>query len=126
MHTVFGFVPHIGLRIVNHIGGHLFAALCGQAVHEERLLFGSSHHLALDGRAHNIACSQIDIGNAATEMTTRMVAGIIQPRGDLLVEDRMDVNHVADMVVHIANLPLETNVLFTTIMATKMPLVGRG
>ena len=87
---------------------------------------GTQATIALDGRTHNITASQIDIGNAATDMTTRMTNGVIQPRGDMMIEDRMDVNHVADMVVHIANLPLETNVLFTTIMATKMPLVGRG
>jgi NAD(P)-dependent dehydrogenase (short-subunit alcohol dehydrogenase family) len=89
-------------------------------------VMGLTKTASLDGRKYDIAVGQIDIGNAATEMTTRMTKGVIQPRGDLIVEDRMDVNHVADMVVHIANLPLETNVLFTTIMATKMPLVGRG
>jgi NAD(P)-dependent dehydrogenase (short-subunit alcohol dehydrogenase family) len=87
---------------------------------------GLTKCIALDGRKHDIACSQIDIGNAATEMTQRMTAGVPQPNGTMMVEPRMDVQHVADSVVFIANLPLESNVLFMTIMATKMPLVGRG
>ena len=87
---------------------------------------GLTKCIALDGRKHDIACSQIDIGNAATEMTQRMTAGVPQPNGTMMVEPRMDVQHVADAVVFIANLPLESNVLFMTIMATKMPLVGRG
>ena len=81
---------------------------------------------SLDGRKYNIACSQIDIGNAATEMTARMAKGIIQANGDIAVEPQMDVQHVADAILHIANLPLESNVQFMTIMATKMPYVGRG
>lgn len=87
---------------------------------------GLTKCIALDGRKHDIACSQIDIGNAATEMTQRMTAGVPQANGTMMVEPRMDVQHVADAVVFIANLPLESNVLFMTIMATKMPLVGRG
>ncbi|MEO7403609.1 MAG: SDR family oxidoreductase, partial [Burkholderiales bacterium] len=87
---------------------------------------GLTKATALDGRKYDIACSQVDIGNAATEMTDRMSKGIIQASGELAVEDRMDVNHVAQAVLQIANFPLETNVLFMTIMATKMPFVGRG
>ncbi len=87
---------------------------------------GLTKCIALDGRKNDIACSQIDIGNAATEMTQRMTAGVPQANGTTMVEPRMDVQHVADAVVFIANLPLESNVLFMTIMATKMPLVGRG
>ena len=87
---------------------------------------GLTKSLALDGRAHDIACSQIDIGNAATDMTETMAAGILQADGTLKAEPRMDVRHVADAVLTIANLPLEANVPFMTIMATKMPLVGRG
>ncbi|MBL8217659.1 MAG: SDR family oxidoreductase [Bryobacterales bacterium] len=87
---------------------------------------GLTKCIALDGRAHDIACSQIDIGNAATEMTQRMTAGVPQANGTTMVEPRMDVEHVAGAVVFMANLPLESNVLFMTIMATKMPLVGRG
>ena len=87
---------------------------------------GLTKSIALDGRAHDIACSQIDIGNAATDMTETMAAGILQADGTLRAEPRMDVRHVADTVLHMANLPLEANVPFMTVMATKMPLVGRG
>jgi NAD(P)-dependent dehydrogenase (short-subunit alcohol dehydrogenase family) len=87
---------------------------------------GLTKCIALDGRKNDIACSQIDIGNAATEMTERMTSGVPQANGTMMVEPRMNVQHVADAVVHIANLPLDANVLFMTIMATKMPLVGRG
>ena len=89
-------------------------------------LTGLTKSLALDGRTHDIACSQIDIGNAATDMTETMAAGILQADGTHKAEPRMDVRHVADAVLNIANLPLEANVPFMTIMATKMPLVGRG
>ncbi|MEN9587468.1 MAG: hypothetical protein RIT15_1043 [Pseudomonadota bacterium] len=118
----------MGGRIINNgsISAHAPRPMSAPYTSTKHAITGLTKSIALDGRAHNIACSQIDIGNAATDMTERMTKGVIQPRGDLIVEDRMDVNHVADMVVHIANLPLETNVLFTTIMATKMPLVGRG
>lgn len=87
---------------------------------------GLTKSIALDGRAFNIACGQIDIGNAATDMTERMGSGILQAHGELMVEPLMDVKHVAQAVVQMASFPLETNVLFTTIMATKMPFVGRG
>jgi NAD(P)-dependent dehydrogenase (short-subunit alcohol dehydrogenase family) len=87
---------------------------------------GLTKSAALDGRKYDIACSQIDIGNAATELTERMTAGVPQANGTLLAEPRMDVAHVANAVVHIANLPLDANILFMTIMATKMPYVGRG
>ena len=93
------------------------------------LIIGSSgltKSIALDGRAFNIACSQIDIGNAATEMTDRMAAGIIQADGSMKVEPRMDVNHVGDAVAQMASLPLETNILFMTLMGTNMPYVGGG
>jgi NAD(P)-dependent dehydrogenase (short-subunit alcohol dehydrogenase family) len=87
---------------------------------------GLTKALALDGRAWDIAVGQIDIGNAATEMTERMAAGILQADGSVRPEPRMAVEHVADAVVHMAKLPLEANVLFMTVMATKMPFVGRG
>jgi NAD(P)-dependent dehydrogenase (short-subunit alcohol dehydrogenase family) len=87
---------------------------------------GLTKCFSLDGRKYDIACSQIDIGNAATEMTDRMTSGVIQANGTMMVEPRMDVKHVADTVVYIANLPLDANVQFMTLMATKMPLVGRG
>ena len=81
---------------------------------------------ALDGRAHDIAVGQIDIGNAATDMTQRMAAGILQANGQLAEEPRMDVAVVGQSVLYMANLPLSANVLFHTVMATKMPFVGRG
>jgi len=87
---------------------------------------GLTKSIALDGRPFNIACGQIDIGNAATEMTERMQQGVPQANGAWMVEPRMDVQHVADAVLHMANLPLDANVLTMTIMATKMPLAGRG
>ena len=87
---------------------------------------GLTKATSLDGRAHDIACGQIDIGNAASEMTQRMTTGVPQANGSMLVEPRMDVKHVAEAVVHMASLPLEANVQFMTVMATKMPFVGRG
>ena len=87
---------------------------------------GLTKCISLDGRPWNIACSQIDIGNAATEMTERMQQGVPQANGTMMVEPRMDVQHVADAILHMANLPLEANILTMTIMATKMPLSGRG
>ncbi|MCC6590132.1 MAG: SDR family oxidoreductase [Bryobacterales bacterium] len=87
---------------------------------------GLTKSFSLDGRKYDIACSQIDIGNAATDMTHRMEVGALQADGSRKVEPRMDVRHVAEMVLYIANLPLDANVQFMTIMATKMPFVGRG
>jgi NAD(P)-dependent dehydrogenase (short-subunit alcohol dehydrogenase family) len=87
---------------------------------------GMTKCFSLDGRKYDIACSQIDIGNAATEMTDRMTRGVMQANGTLMVEPRMDLKHVADAIVFISDLPLDANVQFMTLMATKMPLVGRG
>jgi NAD(P)-dependent dehydrogenase (short-subunit alcohol dehydrogenase family) len=87
---------------------------------------GLTKAAALDGRKYHIACSQIDIGNAVTPLSERMATGVPQAAGNMAVEPRMDVEHVARAVLHIANLPLEANVLFMTIMATNMPFVGRG
>jgi len=87
---------------------------------------GLTKSIALDGRKYNIACSQIDIGNAATALTNKMGDGILQAHGAVEVEPTFDVNHVAEVVLYISNLPLDTNVLFMTIMATNMPYVGRG
>jgi len=81
---------------------------------------------SLDGRKYDIACGQIDIGNARTEMAERMAKGVPQANGTIAVEPLMDVNQVADAVLHMASLPIETNVQFMPIMATKMPFVGRG
>ncbi|HBP30353.1 MAG: SDR family oxidoreductase [Advenella sp.] len=87
---------------------------------------GLTKSLSLDGRAYNIACGQVDIGNAGTDMTQRMQKGIIQANGETRVEPVMDVAHVAQTVRAMCDFPLETNVQFVTIMATKMPFVGRG
>jgi len=87
---------------------------------------GLTKSISLDGRNFDIACGQIDIGNAATELTERMAAGIVQANGSTMVEPRMDLKHVADAVVYMANLPLDANVQFMTVMATKMPFIGRG
>jgi len=87
---------------------------------------GLTKTTALDGRKYDIACGQIDIGNALTEMAARMTKGVQQANGEIAVEPVMDVAKVADAVVFMANMPLDTNVLFLTVMATKMPFVGRG
>ncbi len=87
---------------------------------------GLTKTAALDGRAYDIAVGQIDIGNAATDMTQRMTGGVPQANGEMAVEPRMDVEIVGRSVLYMANLPLEANVLFHTVMATKMPFVGRG
>jgi NAD(P)-dependent dehydrogenase (short-subunit alcohol dehydrogenase family) len=87
---------------------------------------GLTRSTSLDGRKYDIACGQIDVGNAATPMTERMKDGVAQADGSLRVEPRMDVRHVADAVVYMASLPLDANVQFLTVMATKMPYVGRG
>jgi NAD(P)-dependent dehydrogenase (short-subunit alcohol dehydrogenase family) len=87
---------------------------------------GLTKSTALDGRKYDIACGQIDIGNAATDMTARMAQGVPQASGEMAVEPTMDVEHVARAVLYMASLPLDANVLFLTVMATKMPFVGRG
>jgi len=87
---------------------------------------GLTKSISLDGRKYDIACGQIDIGNAATPMTERMTAGVAQADGTKAPEPRMDVKLVADAVLYMANLPLEANVQFMTVMATKMPFIGRG
>ena len=87
---------------------------------------GLTKSTALDGRKYNIACGQIDVGNAATRMASRMQQGIEQADGSVMVEPTMATEHVAAAVVHMANLPLDANILFMTIMATKMPYTGRG
>ncbi|MCS6945884.1 MAG: SDR family oxidoreductase [Sutterellaceae bacterium] len=87
---------------------------------------GLTKAAALDGRAYDIAVGQIDIGNAATEMTERMATGVLQANGQIAPEPRIDVKHVCDAVLYMDSLPLDANVLFMTVMATKMPFVGRG
>jgi NAD(P)-dependent dehydrogenase (short-subunit alcohol dehydrogenase family) len=117
-----------GGRIINNGSISAYAPRPNSAPYTatKHAMTGLTKSTSLDGRKYDIACSQIDIGNAATEMTDRMAAGIVQANGTMAVEPRMDVKHVADAVVHIANLPLDANVQFMTIMATKMPYVGRG
>ena len=117
-----------GGRIINNgsISAHAPRPMSAPYTASKHAITGLTKATSLDGRAHDIACGQIDIGNAATDMTERMTRGVIQPNGQMVPEPRMDVQHVADAVVHMANLPLETNVQFMTIMATKMPFVGRG
>ena len=87
---------------------------------------GLTKSTSLDGRAYDIACGQIDIGNAATAMTTKMQKGVLQPSGEVQVEPVMDVEDVARAVSYMASLPLDSNVMSLTVMATKMPLIGRG
>jgi NAD(P)-dependent dehydrogenase (short-subunit alcohol dehydrogenase family) len=117
-----------GGRIINNGSISAHAPRPGSVAYTstKHAITGLTKTLALDGRPFEIACGQIDIGNAVTEMTAAMASGVRQADGSLQAEDRMDVGHVADAVFHMASLPLGANVLFTTIMATKMPLVGRG
>jgi NAD(P)-dependent dehydrogenase (short-subunit alcohol dehydrogenase family) len=117
-----------GGRIINNgsISAHAPRPNSAPYTATKHAVTGLTKSTALDGRKYDIACGQIDIGNAATEMTQRMAQGVPQANGELAVEARMDVEHVANAVVHMASLPLESNVLFMTIMATKMPFVGRG
>ena len=117
-----------GGRIVNNGSISAYAPRPNSAPYTstKHAVSGLTRSGALDGRKYDIAVGQIDIGNAATEMTERMANGVIQPDGSMRVEPRMDVDHVAQSVLHMAGLPLESNVLFITVMATKMPFVGRG
>ena len=117
-----------GGRIINNgsISAHAPRPFTAPYTATKHAITGLTKSTSLDGRAYDIACGQLDIGNAATEMTDRMAAGIVQANGEVMVEPRMDVQHVADAIVHMAALPLEANVQFMTIMATKMPYVGRG
>ena len=117
-----------GGRIINNgsISAHAPRPLSSPYTATKHAITGLTKATSLDGRAYDIACGQIDIGNAATEMTQRMTGGVLQANGSTAPEPRMDVQHVADAVVMMARLPLETNVQFLTVMATKMPFVGRG
>jgi NAD(P)-dependent dehydrogenase (short-subunit alcohol dehydrogenase family) len=117
-----------GGRIINNgsISAHAPRPFSSPYTSTKHGISGLTRASALDGRAYNIAVGQIDIGNAATPMTERMTKGVLQPSGEMKPEPRMDVEHVAQAVVNMASLPLESNVLFMTIMATKMPFVGRG
>jgi len=117
-----------GGRIINNgsISAHAPRPNSAPYTATKHAITGLTKSTALDGRAHDIACGQIDIGNAATDLTARMKDGVIQAHGAIVPEPRMDVEHAAQAVLAMARLPLETNVLFMTIMATTMPFVGRG
>jgi NAD(P)-dependent dehydrogenase (short-subunit alcohol dehydrogenase family) len=117
-----------GGRIINNgsISAHTPRPDSAPYTATKHAITGLTKSTALDGRKYDIACGQIDIGNAATDLTARMQEGIIQANGTVAPESRMDVEHAAQAVVAMAKLPPETNILFMTIMATKMPFVGRG
>jgi NAD(P)-dependent dehydrogenase (short-subunit alcohol dehydrogenase family) len=117
-----------GGRIVNNgsISAHVPRPNSAPYTATKHAITGLTKSTALDGRPFDIASGQIDIGNAATEMTARMVDGVPQADGRMAVEPRMDPDHVAQAIVYMASLPLESNVLFMTVMATKMPFIGRG
>jgi NAD(P)-dependent dehydrogenase (short-subunit alcohol dehydrogenase family) len=117
-----------GGRIINNgsISAHAPRPFSSPYTATKHAITGLTKATALDGRRYDIACGQIDIGNAATDMTERMKKGVPQADGSLAVEPTMNVEHVADAIVHMASLPLDANVQFMTIMATKMPFVGRG
>jgi NAD(P)-dependent dehydrogenase (short-subunit alcohol dehydrogenase family) len=118
----------MGGRIVNNgsISAHTPRPDSAPYTATKHAITGLTKSISLDGRKYDIACGQIDIGNAATPMTQRMQRGVKQANGDVVPEPTMDVRHVADALVHMASLPLEANVMFMTVMATKMPFAGRG
>ena len=118
----------IGGRIINNgsVSAHAPRPNSAPYTSTKHAITGLTKSTSLDGRKYNIACGQIDIGNALTDMAKFMTMGVPQANGSVMVEPVMDVNHVANMVLHMANLPLDANVQFVTVMATKMPLVGRG
>jgi NAD(P)-dependent dehydrogenase (short-subunit alcohol dehydrogenase family) len=117
-----------GGRIINNgsISAHTPRPGSAPYTATKHAITGLTKSTSLDGRPFDIACSQIDIGNALTEMTARMAKGVPQADGSIRPEPSIDVAHVAAAVLQMANLPLDVNVQFMTIMATKMPFVGRG
>jgi len=129
--AAFGMMRHqspMGGRIINNGSISAHAPRPGSVPYTatKHAITGLTKTIALDGRPFDIACGQIDIGNALTEMAMPMTKGVPQANGEIGIEATMDPQHVADAVLHMANLPLATNVLFMTVMATKMPFVGRG
>jgi NAD(P)-dependent dehydrogenase (short-subunit alcohol dehydrogenase family) len=117
-----------GGRIINNgsISAHTPRPYSVAYTSTKHAITGLTKSTSLDCRQYDIACGQIDIGNAATPMTERMVEGVLQPNGQKVPEPRMASEHVGNAVLYMANLPLDANVLFMTVMATKMPFVGRG
>ncbi len=117
-----------GGRIVNNgsIAAHVPRPHAVAYAASKHAVTGLTKAIALDGRPHDIACGQIDIGNTATDMASGFAGGVLQPDGRVLPEPLFDVGHVVDAVVYMAGLPLEANVPFITVMATKMPYLGRG
>jgi NAD(P)-dependent dehydrogenase (short-subunit alcohol dehydrogenase family) len=117
-----------GGRIINNgsISAHVPRPNSAPYTATKHAITGLTRSISLDGRPFNIACGQIDIGNAGTEMTRRMAGGVPQANGTMMAEPVMDVQHVADAVLFMANLPLDANVEFLTVMATRMPFIGRG
>ena len=117
-----------GGRIINNgsISAHAPRPRSAPYTATKHAITGLTKSTSLDGRAHDIACGQIDIGNASTPLTTAMSRGVPQANGEMTPEPLMDVRQVADAVVYMAGLPLEANVQFMTVMATKMPFIGRG
>ena len=117
-----------GGRIINNgsISAHAPRPNSAPYTATKHAITGLTKSTSLDGRKHNIACGQIDIGNAHTELAARMAQGVPQANGEIAIEPMMDVQIVADAVLHMASLPLNANVQFMTVMATKMPFVGRG
>ncbi len=118
----------MGGRIINNgsISAHVPRPDSAPYTSTKHGITGLTKSTSLDGRKYNIACGQVDIGNAATDMTARSAQGTPQADGSIKVEPTFDVEHVADTVVYMSNLPLDTNVQFVTIMATDMPYIGRG
>jgi NAD(P)-dependent dehydrogenase (short-subunit alcohol dehydrogenase family) len=117
-----------GGRIINNgsLSAHAPRPNSAPYTATKHAITGLTKSISLDGRAYDIACSQIDIGNAATEMSAPMAKGVLQANGSVAPEPRMDVTHAADAVLYMAGLPLDANIQFMTIMATNMPFIGRG
>ncbi len=129
--AAFGIMRHQdpqGGRIINNgsISAHVPRLYSAPYTSTKHAITGLTRSTSLDGRKYNIACGQIDIGNAVTPMTERMTKGVPQADGSMMVEPRMDVEHVGDAIVNMAKLPLDANVQFITIMSTTMPFIGRG
>jgi NAD(P)-dependent dehydrogenase (short-subunit alcohol dehydrogenase family) len=117
-----------GGRIINNgsISAYVPRPYSAPYTATKHAITGLTKSIALDGRKYDIACSQIDIGNAATDLAAKMAKGVPQADGEIRAEPLMDLDHVARAVVYMAGLPLDANVQFMTLMATKMPFIGRG